>query len=143
MHPARPLLLSLLLAIAAFPPPRADATTAVPSKGQRPKVVAGGFVQCVPAEPVITTAMHENGLAVAAQLKVGMTPEEVEPLLGKFDRFAWPLINLVREKCQHGPCSMEVEVRVGAVNVRFAAGEDRIVRAKSVQVLPANPNVKP
>jgi hypothetical protein len=31
---------------------------------------------------------------------------------------------------------MELEVQVGAVVVTFAAGENRIVRAKSIRVLP-------
>jgi hypothetical protein len=143
MHPARPVLPLLPLVFAAIALTQAEATNAVPAQGQRPKVVAGGVIHYVPAEPVITPEMHQNGLGVAAKLKVGMTPEEVEQLLGKFDRFAWPMINVMREKCQKGPCSMEVEVRGGAVNVCFAAGEDRIVRAKSIQVLPANQNVKP
>ena len=143
MHPARPVLLLLPLGLAAIALTQADATNAVPSQGQRLEFVEGPTIQGLPAEPVITPEMHQNGLGVAAKLKVGMTPEEVEPLLGKFDRFAWPMIGLVREKCRQGPCSMEVEVRVGAINVCFAAGEDRIVRAKSIQVLPANQGATP
>ena len=143
MNPARPMLLSLSFVLAAIALTRVEASHAVQPQVQRPIVVEGGIVQCVPAEPVITPEMHQNGQAVAARLKAGMTPEEVEPLLGKFDRFAWPLINLVREKCQQGPCSMEVEVRGGAVNVCFAAGEDRTVRVKKIQVLPSNQSVKP
>lgn len=106
------------------------------------KIEDGATIQGLPAEPRITSEMHEKGMADASKITVGMTPEEVEPLLGKFDRFAWPMLNLVRAKCQKGPCSMEVEVRVGAVNVHFAAGEDRTVRVKSIHVLPASDSVK-
>jgi hypothetical protein len=43
-----------------------------------------------PAEPKITPQAHDAGLAIAEKLKVGMMPEEVEPIMGKFDRFSWP-----------------------------------------------------
>ncbi len=137
MPSPRTILLLLLLACAWGP--IAAAKPSPPEKtDRRIDVVIDPPNVVPPAEPKITPQAHEAGLAIAAKLKIGMTPEEVEPLLGKFDRFAWPMINLVREKCRQGPCSMEVEVRVGAVNVCFAAGEDRTVRAKSIQVLPVS-----
>lgn len=143
MHPARPCLPWLLFAFAWTELTRADTPEILVSQGQRLEASEGKTFQGVPAQPVISTRAHEDGLVITAKLKVGMTPEEVEPLLGKFDDFAWPMLRLVRKKCRKGPCSIEVEVQVGAVNVCFAAAQDRAVRVKSIQVLPASQGVKP
>ncbi len=142
MPSLRTILLLLLLASAWSP-----LAAAKPAPGERTdrriEVVIDPPNVVPPAEPKITPQAHDEGLAIAERLRVGMTPEEVEPILGKFDRFSWPLIKLFREKCQQGPSKMTLEVRVGAVAVSFAAGDDRIVRAKSIRVLPASQNATP
>lgn len=138
----RTILLLLLLAC-AWSPIAAAKPSSPDMPDRRLDVVIDPPDVVPPAEPKITPHAHDEGLAIAEKLRLGMTPEEVEPILGKFDRFSWPLIKLLREKCQQGPSRMELEVRVGAVAVSFAAGDDRIVRAKSIQVLPANQDAMP
>lgn len=141
--PSHRTILFLLLPACAWSPVAAAKPPPPEKNDRRIEVVIDPPNVVPPAEPKITPQAHDEGLAIVEKLKVGMTPEEVEPIVGKFDRFSWPLIKLLREKCQQGPSRMELEVRVGAVAVSFAAGEDRIVRAKSIQVLPANQGAEP